>query len=153
VAPIGLTLLVAFSGAGQAFATTGPTHFLPNSKFKVASALEGRYVGQYTLKSVSSGARIKGGAMGIEVNNNGYLYGVGQFYGYDASGSQSTWTATLYNFRLSKTQVITFDLLSPSGTVLLGRIVASRAKSGDLSGTIQLSNGRFSIQWHKLSTH
>ncbi|MDB5078009.1 MAG: hypothetical protein JWO42_4188 [Chloroflexi bacterium] len=153
VAILSILLVGAFGRVAPAAATTGPTKFLADSHYKVPSGLAGRYIGQYILKSAAKGARLSGGAMGIEVNEHGFLYGVGQFYGYDSQGHQSTWTATLYNFRQSKSQVMTYDLLGPGGSALLGRISVTRAKSGDLAGQIQFSNGHFAIQWHKISSH
>jgi hypothetical protein len=152
VAILGVLLFPAFGLVGPAGATTGPTKFLADSRYKVPSGLAGRFIGQYILKSAAKGARLSGGAMGIEVNDHGFLYGVGQFYGYDTQGHKSTWTATLYNFRQSKTQVMTYDLLGPGGSALLGRISVSRTKSGDLAGQIQFSNGHFAIAWHKISS-
>ncbi|MDB5060046.1 MAG: hypothetical protein JWO59_3518 [Chloroflexi bacterium] len=153
VAIFGVLAFSALGHVGSAGATTGPTKFLADSHYKVPSGLAGRFIGQYTLKSAATGARLSGGAMGIEVNEHGFLYGVGQFYGYDAQGHQSTWTATLYNFRQSKSQVMTYDLLGPGGSALLGRIAVTRAKSGDLAGQVTFPNGHFAIQWHKISSH
>jgi len=111
-----------------------------------------QYKGQYVLKSAAPAARLRGGALGIEPNDRGFLTGIGQFYGYDAKGQQSTWTATLYNFHLTKAHVMIFDLLTPAGASLMGRIFVTRAKSGDIAGQIELSNGRFAIKWHKISS-
>ncbi|MDB5057973.1 MAG: hypothetical protein JWO59_1445 [Chloroflexi bacterium] len=157
---IRLTLLAAvcvvagatFGAAPVAHATTGPTQFLPASRYKLASAQMAQYKGQYVLKSVAPAAHLRGGAMGIEPNNRGFLAGVGQFYGYDAQGRQSTWTATLYNFHLTKAKVLLFDLLSPAGATVIGRFSGTRATSGDITGQIQLGTGRFAIQWHKISS-
>ena len=90
--------------------------------------------------------------MGIEINNEGFLYGVAQFYGYDAQGYKDTWTATLYNFRQTK-QLMTYDLLGPSAKVLLGRLTVTRSTAGDLAGQIQLTgnSGHYTISWHKIS--
>jgi hypothetical protein len=68
---------------GQASETTGPTHFLPPARYHVGK-LARLYRGQYILQSVARGARLSGAAIGIEVNARGDLYGVAQFYGYDA---------------------------------------------------------------------
>jgi len=153
-----LALLLALAGGvlmavpRPVVATTGPTDYLPASHYKVAKGRAALYVGQYLLSSAARAARLSGGAMGIEINSRGYLDGVGQFYGYDEHGNQSSWTATLYNFHETKQHVMVFDLLGPSGTPLLGRVFVTRTRSGDLSGQILLPNGRFNIRWHKISS-
>jgi len=148
---LALAAVIPF-GESRASATTGPSDYLPAAHSKVAHGTMASYVGQYVLTSVASGARLSGGAMGIEIGSKGYLYGVGQFYGYDSNGSQSTWTATLYNFRTTKAQPMAFDLLGPSAKIKFGQILISkRLTSGDLTGQIQLTNGRFAIHWHKIS--
>jgi hypothetical protein len=134
----------------SASATTGPDQYLPPAKYKVNSQVEKLYVGQYILKAAAKGARLKGGAMGIEVNNKGFLYGVGQFYGYDASGYQSTWVGTLYNFQQAPHSVMKIDILAPTGSPLLGALSLSRSKSGDLSGQIVLNNHQYAVSWRKL---
>jgi hypothetical protein len=146
-----MVLGATFGATPVAHATTGPTQFLPASRYKLANAQMAQYRGQYVLKSAAPGARLHGGAMGIEPSDRGFLTGVGQFYGYDAQGRQSTWTATLYNFHLTKAKVMIFDLLSPAGATLIGRIYGTRVRSGDITGQIELVSGRFAIQWHKIS--
>lgn len=145
---IGLPLLLSPESAS---ATTGPTHFLPKSHYKVAHKYELPYVGQYLLKRVDRRARLSGGAMGMEISQQGYLYGVGQFYGYDSHGYQTSWTATLYNFRKGWHGEMIIDLLGPTGRPLLGRLMLKRAKNGDLSGKIQLGRSKYWITWHKIS--
>ncbi len=152
IAIISVLMLLVFGSAATAFATTGPTKFLPGTHYKVPSALQRLYIGQYTIKSVANAARLSGGAMGIEVDDRGNLYGVGQFYGYDEQGLQTTWTATLYNFHQTKAKVMIFDLTGPAGRPLLGRLFVTRSKSGDLAGQIELPGGRFPIVWHKISS-
>jgi hypothetical protein len=143
---------VAAAAPAHVFATTGPTQFLPAPKFKVQNKIELLYRGQYVIKSVAHGARLSGGAMGIEIDDNsGALYGVAQFYGYDKSGYQSTWVGTLYNFRQAKNQQMSIEILAPSGKPVLGRMTVTRAGNGDLSGQIQLPAGTFAITWHKLA--
>lgn len=142
---------VATAAPAHVFATTGPTQFLPAPKYKVQSKVALLYVGQYVIKSVARGARLSGGAMGIEIDAaSGALYGVAQFYGYDKSGYQSTWVGTLYNFHQTNKQM-SIEILAPSGKPVLGRLTVTRSSKGDLSGHIQLPSGTFAITWHKIA--
>src|SRR5437899_2928478 len=84
-----------------ALATTGPTNYLPLSPYHVPEKLLPLYRGQYVLARAARGARLSGGALAIEINPYRYLYGIGQYYGYDAQGYQTAWTALLYNFQLA----------------------------------------------------
>jgi hypothetical protein len=142
--------LIAFSPR-SALATTGPDQYLPPAKYKVSAKIAQLYTGQYIMKSVASGARLKGGAMGIEINNKGTLYGVSQFYGYDASGYQSTWVGTLYNFQPAAHSTMKIDILAPTGAPLLGTLSLSRSKQGDLSGQIALNKHTYTISWRKIA--
>src|SRR5262249_44336152 len=116
---LGSLLMVA---PGRSLATTGPTQILTDSRYHVQSKVMILYVGQYVLKSAATAARIRGGAMGIEISDRGFLYGIAQFYSYDEQGHQSTWVGTLYNFHLTKAKVMIFDISGPSGGELLGRL-------------------------------
>jgi hypothetical protein len=152
-------IMVGFIGAipvalpHQASATTGPTQFLPSPKFKVNSKTELLYIGQYELHSSAKGALLKGGAMGIEINNDdGALYGVAQFYAYTQKGEQSTWIGTLYNFQLVKNNIMRLEILAPSGHPVLADMALARSAKGDLTGTIKLATGTFAITWHKLTS-
>lgn len=121
--------------------------------FKVQSKFAGKFVGQYTLKSVPTASKIKSAALGIEVNDRGFLYGIGQFYGYDQSGSQISWVATLYHFKeVGKSNVMKFDLLSSSLTVVLGHMSATPPKKGTLKGSIVLDGHTYPIVFHQVST-
>ena len=142
---------VAFIAPAATKATTGPTKFLPPSRYQVGSAIQRLYTGQYLFHSAAPAARLHGGAMGVEINNQGQLYGVVQFYAYDDQGRQSTWVGTLYNFHQTKNKVMIIDILAPSGSLLLGRFLVNRSNKGDLSGQITLPNGKFAISWQKLS--
>ena len=139
-------------GPGPAAATTGPTYFLPPARYHVASRLALRYRGQYMLTRAARSAHLNGGALGIEINDHGDLYGVGQFYGYDARGEQTSWVATLYNFHPARQGIMIIDLLAPGGRPLLGHLVVSRNKHGDLAGQIELGPKRYSTSWRKIST-
>jgi hypothetical protein len=140
---------------GHVSATTGPTQFLPPPKFKVSNALEAKFIGQYILKSVAPQARLSGGAIGVEVDDdNGSLVGVAQFYGYDAQGQQTVWVATMYNFHELKSGQVAIDLVGPAGKPLLGRLYVTRNSAGDLAGTISLGSApqQYKILWHKISS-
>jgi hypothetical protein len=147
---LAIVVCVSAMRVAPASATTGPTQFLPPSHYTIASKIQKTYVGQYTLKSAAPAARLKGGAMGIEINDRRQLFGVAQFYGYDASGNQSTWVGTLYNFHLTNKHVMIVDVLGPVGSTLLARLFLNRSKNGDLGGQIELPAGRFNIAWKKL---
>jgi hypothetical protein len=149
---LGLAGCLLAPGPGPASATTGPTYFLPPARYHVASRLALRYRGQYILATTARSAHLSGGALGIEINDRGDLYGVGQFYGYDAQGEQTSWVATLYNFHPARHGIMTIDLLAPAGRLVLGRLFVSRDKHGDLVGQITLGRKRYSISWHKIST-
>jgi hypothetical protein len=118
----------------------------------VVSRLALRYRGQYILTTAARSAHLSGGALGIEINDRGDLYGVGQFYGYDARGEQTSWVATLYNFHPARQGIMIIDLLAPGGRPLLGHLVVSRTKQGDLVGLLELGAQRYAIRWHKFST-
>lgn len=150
-AAVGLLTGTAFT-APVAQATTGPSANMPKT-FKVKSQFAGQFVGQYILKSVPAASRIKSAALGIEVNNRGFLYGIGQFYGYDESGNQISWIATLYHFRqVGKTNEMKFDLLSSSLTIVLGRMSATPPKKSTLKGSIVLNGHTYPIAFHQVST-
>jgi hypothetical protein len=140
---------MAIPQAGSA--TTGPTNFLPLSRYHVPEKLMPLYRGQYILAGAAGGARLSGGELAIEINPYGYLYGIGQFYGYDAQGYQSSWTAVLYNFHLASHNVMIIDLLGQTGKPLLGRLFVGRTRSGDLVGQIKLGSRRYAIRWRKFS--
>jgi hypothetical protein len=152
LALLGLAGGLLVPGPGPASATTGPTYFLPPARYHVASRLALRYRGQYILTTVTRSAHLSGGALGIEINDRGDLYGVGQFYGYDARGAQTSWVATLYNFHPARPGIMIIDLLAPGGRPLLGHLVVRRTKHGDLAGQIELGPKRYPISWRKIST-
>lgn len=147
----GLVVCLVGAVVQPALATTGPTNYLPLSPYHVSPKLMPLYRGQYILAKAASGARLSGGALGIEINPYGYLYGIGQFYGYDSRGFQSSWTAILYNFHLSSHNVMIIDLLAQTGSPLLGRLFVTRGRTGDLVGHIGLGSRRYAISWRKFS--
>jgi len=145
---VGCVLLLA---PARAYATTGPSNYLPTAKYNVTAPVRALYIGQYVFVSAGTGSRLTGGAMGVEVSNHGALYGLAQFYGYDKAGSRAVWTALLYNFhQVNKRMVL--DILGPTGTPVLGHLTVTRSAMGDLSGQIELTNGTYAISWHKIST-
>ena len=139
------------TGPSAALATTGPSYYLPPSPYKVNSKVELLYIGQYIFARADRGARLHGGALGIEVNSRGQLHGIGQFYGYDDQGNQTTWVATLYNFHLEGKSAMVVDVLGATGKPLLARLYVTRSKKGDLNGQIEYASGRYGISWRKIS--
>ena len=123
---------------------------LPAAHYRVDRALMQLYCGQYVLKTAARSARLSGGTLHIAVNAAGYLYGVGEVYGYDAQGYQSSLVAALWNFHLTAPGVMSMDLLSLMTWAPLGRLVVYRATNGDLSGHIFLGPHSDAISWHKL---
>lgn len=142
----------ALGPTGVARATTGPSSNLP-STYKVSSKFGQQFVGQYILKSVPAAAHLQSAALGVEVNGNGFLYGVGQFYGYDASGSQSSWVATLYHFHQTGKAQMTIDLLVPStASNVLGRLFVAPPQHSILSGKIQIGAHTYPVSFRRIST-
>lgn len=141
----------ATGSAGVAHATTGPSVDLPTT-FRVPGKFAAQFLGQYILKSVPAAAHIQSAAMGIEVSDKGFLHGVGQFYGYNTSGSQSSWVATLYHFHQIGKAQMTLDLLAPAGNgVLLGRLLVAPPQRELLNGTITLSGHSYPVVFHRIS--
>lgn len=146
----GLTGCLLTCAPVPASATTGPSVALPPSRYKVPLQVAQRYAGVYVLASVAPAARIARCALGIEVNNQGFLFGYAQFYGYDLEGYRTLWLNVLYNFHQAAHGAIVFDLLGLGGSPLEGRVSVTRAPHGDLSGQIALPLGRYAIHWHKI---
>jgi hypothetical protein len=124
---------------------------MPPAHYRVNSKLLRLYCGQYVLKTAARSARLSGGTLQIAVNAAGYLYGVGEFYGYDAQGYQSSLVDALWNFHLTAPDVMSIDLLSLMTWVPLGRLVVHRSNRGDLSGQLTLGTHSYAISWHKLA--
>jgi hypothetical protein len=137
---------------GVARATTGPsTHLQPT--YKVNNKFGQQFVGQYILKSVPAAAHLQSAALGIEVGSNGFLYGIGQFYGYDASGSQSSWVATLYHFHQTSKAQMTIDLLVPATEKdLIGRLFVAPPLHNILSGKIEIGRHTYPVSFRHIST-
>jgi hypothetical protein len=141
-------LLATF--AASAPATTGP-YILRPPKFRVGAAVAKGYPGRYTMRSAVKGAKLRTGHLGIEVNDNGFLDGIAQFEQYDATG-ESTWTATLYDFRVLGKNRMQISILGPGGTPLLALMKLVRSKNGDLAGQFSQNGHSYAISWHKTST-
>jgi hypothetical protein len=124
---------------------------MPLALYRVDSKLLPLYCGQYVLKTAARSARLSGGTLQIAVNAAGYLYGVGEFYGYDAQGYQSSQVAALWNFHLTAPGVMSIDLLSLMTWVPQGRLVVHRSNGADLSGWLALGTHSYAISWHKLA--
>jgi hypothetical protein len=134
-----------------AHATTGPEQVLSGA-VKVNNKFSALFVGQYGLKSIPASAHIQSAAMGIEPNDNGFLYGVAQFYGYDKSGSQTTWVATLYYFRQVGKSQMSIQLLAPgSKHTILGYLYLAPPNKGNLVGKIELGTNTYPITFHQIS--
>lgn len=146
----GLVGAISVWGQPSVSATTGPSITLPASKYKIANQVEKLYTGVYELSSVANAARIGTSALGIEVNR-GFLFGFAQFYGYNPQGNQTLWVNTLYNFHLTARDVMIIDLLGPGGSPIMGRLLVTRSKQGDLHGQIKLQFGTYPISWRKVS--
>ncbi len=142
----------ALGPGGVARATTGPSSNLP-ATYKVSSKFGQQFIGQYILTSAPAAAHLRSAALGIEVKDTGFLYGVGQFYGYDASGSQSSWVATLYHFHQTGKAQMTIDLLVPSTVSgVLGRLFVAPPKHSILSGNIQIGAHTYPVSFRRIST-
>ena len=61
----------------------------------------------------------------------------------------------MYNFDLTKPNQMTIDLLGPTGVPLFGRLYVTRARKGDLTGTLSLgkSKARYAISIQKLNSN
>ncbi len=139
-------------GPGVARATTGPSYNLPPT-YPVSSKFAKQFIGQYILTSVPAAAHLRSAALGIEVKDTGFLYGIGQFYGYDTSGSQSSWVATLYHFHKTGKAQMTIDLLAPAtASGLLGRLFVAPPVHNTLSGKIQLEGHTYPVRFRRIST-
>jgi hypothetical protein len=124
---------------------------MPPAHYRVDSKFLRLYCGQYVLQTAAQGARLSGGTLQIAANAAGYLYGVGEFYGYDAQGYQSSLVDALWNFHLTAPGVMSIDLLSLMTWVPLGRLVVHRSNRGDLGGQLTLGTHSYAISWHKLT--
>lgn len=150
-----LPLILAGPLAGDASATTGDTYVLPPSRYVLPPELARPYFGSYHMTSAAPGARLSAADLFITTNAYGDLYGGGQFYGYDSTGTQTSWTNLLYDFHLitASGAAVTPDPWTPPaqvaadrvvvtlygwGSPSLGTLTLTRKPDGDLTGTIRL---------------
>jgi hypothetical protein len=137
------------TSAATALATTGP-YILRAPKFKVGAAVAKLYPGRYTMRSAIKGAKLKEGHLGIEVNGDGFLDGIAQFEQYDATGT-STWTATLYDFRILGKNRMQISVLGPGGKPLLALMRLVRDKDGNFTGQFTQNGRNYPVSWHRTS--
>ena len=108
------------------------------------------YPGRYTMRSAIKGAKLKEGHLGIEVNNDGFLDGIAQFEQYDATGT-TTWTATLYDFRVLGKNRMQISVLGPGGKPLLALMRLVRDKDGNFTGRFAQNGHSYPVSWHRTS--
>lgn len=129
-------------------ATTGPSD-APPAQYTVPSSAARRFLGQYAMQSVASGARLSRGQMAIDFNSLHYLSGIASFNGYDAGGHRTTWVGTLYQFHQTARDGMVIDILAPATSRLFGKMYLHPVKGGDLVGQIALPTRQYAIHWHK----
>jgi hypothetical protein len=164
-----LPLALAGPPASGAPATTGDSYVLPPSRYVLPPELISRYFGSYHMTSASPGARLSSADLFITTNAYGDLYGGSQFYGYDSTGTQTSWTNLLYDFHLitASGAAVTPDPWTPPaqvaadrvmitlygwGSPSLGTLTLTRKPDGDLTGTIRLygqSRG-YPVTFHRI---
>jgi hypothetical protein len=152
VATVLLPLTLALARPTTAHATTGPTQFLGLSKYHVPMKIAHLWTGQYLIVQPQT-AHLSGASLGIEITPYGFLHGIGQFYGYDAHGRQTSWVSTIYNFHLTAHSVMVADVMAQMSSALLGRLFLTRQQSGDLVGQIALAPAMVPqpIHWHRVN--
>jgi hypothetical protein len=145
----------ALPSAMAAPATTGDSYVLPPSKYVLPPELISRYSGSYHMTHAAPGSKLYAADMFITTNAYGSMYGGGQFYGYDETGTQDSWTNLLYDFHFvtpSGATVTPDPWTTPAqvardrlvitlfgwGSPSLGTLTLTRAPNGDLAGTIAL---------------
>jgi hypothetical protein len=140
-------LLATFASATPA--TTGP-YILRPPKFRVAPAIAKLYPGRYTMRAPIKGAKLKAGHLGVEVNGDGFLDGIAQFEQFDATGT-STWTATLYDFRVLGKNRMQIRVLGPGGQPLLALMNLVRDKNGNFTGQFAQNGHSYPVSWLRTS--
>jgi hypothetical protein len=150
-----LALLVAAIAVGasallpsQASGTTGP-YILRPPKYRVSPSVAKLYPGRYSMRGGVKGARLRGGNLGIEVNDNGFLDGVAQFEAFDARGVRTVWVATLYDFKNLGHGRMQFNVLGPGGTPLLALMRVVRDKHGNFKGQFVQDGHTYPISWRR----
>jgi hypothetical protein len=164
-----LPLMLVGPLAGDASATTGDTYVLPPSRYVLPPELTSRYLGSYHLTSIAANTRLHAADMFITTNSYGDLYGGGQFYGYDDTGAQASWTNLLYDFHLvtaSGSGVTPAPWTLPAqvaadrlvvtlygwGSPSLGTLTLTREPNGDLVGMIRLygQSRAYPVTFHRI---
>lgn len=146
-----LLLVAAFlacGNPGHVGATTGATSPTP-ARYKVADSLAQPFRGQYSLVTTPGGERLISGALAIDVNVLGYLFGISQFRTYDAQGHQTTILVGFYNFHLVAHKQMHATIYNSTDTVSLGTMVVTQSANGDLVGQITLGHQVYRVHWHK----
>ncbi len=145
------SLLVAVflvANPGRVGATTGATSPAP-ARYRVAANLTQPFRGQYSLVPTAGGSRLISGALAIDVNALGYLFGISQFRAYDAQGHRTTILAGFYNFHLVAHKKMLATMYDATGTVSMGSMAVTRSANGDLIGQITLGHQVYPVHWHK----
>lgn len=137
-----------FGAPGRAGATTGSSSPTP-ARYKVASKLAQPFRGQYALVVGGQGSRLISGAMAIDLNDLGYLFGISQFRSYDAQGHATTWLLGLYNFHLAAHGQLLATIYDSTDSVTLGHMAVAPRGHGDLIGQITLGGRNYAVHWHK----
>lgn len=146
------TLVVACScllgSPGRTLATTGATSPTP-ARYKLAASVSQALRGQYNLVTSGQSGRLSSGAMALDLNSLGYLFGVCQLRTYDSQGNVTTVLFGLYNFHTvahSQLQVTFYDM---TDTVVLGSMAVTSETHGNLVGQLTLGHQRYAVSWHK----
>lgn len=157
--------------AGNAHATTGDTYVVPPSRYVIPPEVMSQFFGSYRMSSIGRGAKLYAADMFITSNSYDDLYGGGDFYGYDNTGAQTSWTNILYDFRLlgpggqpltltpwTTAAQVAHDQIAVTlygwGSPSLGTVTLSKQPGGDLAGSIQLLGQprSFPIRFHRIGS-
>jgi len=144
---LALAGVFAFGSPGPVSATTGATTPIP-ARYKVAQNLAQPFRGQYSLMPAAR-SRLISGAMAIDLNALGYLFGVCQFRTYDAQGYQTTVLVGFYNFHLIPQGRMLATIYDPTDTVVLGQMTVKHQANGELIGQLTLGHHGYAVLWHK----
>jgi hypothetical protein len=125
-------LVVASVGAvaiGPAQATTGNADGLPEPKILVNPAIGDAYIGRFYLSRIERRAGLVSAVLDVDYTESvehEFMVGDGEFYQYNAQGSLTSWTASLYPY-VYKNGLMTCNLLVPGTTTkVLGKLVLDK---------------------------